>query len=118
MSIGVGLLVSLVISVTVLPVLYHLIYKDKAIHESALLKYINQINYTKLYHKGILYSFRHIKGLFIISICMIGGSILLINILPKELFPQYSQDETLLRIDWNEKISLNENIKRSSYNFV
>ncbi len=113
MSIGVGLLVSLVISVTVLPVLYHLIYKDKAIHESALLKYINQINYTKLYHKGILYSFRHIKGLFIISICMIGGSILLINILPKELFPQYSQDETLLRIDWNEKISLNENIKRS-----
>ncbi len=111
-SIATGLIVSLLVSVTLLPVLYNLLYKKQEYKESPFLLKLNIINYEKAYHKGLLWCMRNMRWVIGGIVVMIIGAVVLFKLLPKEQFPGYSHNDVILYIDWNEKISLNENIRR------
>ncbi|MDA3834299.1 MAG: efflux RND transporter permease subunit [Spirochaetales bacterium] len=119
MAVGIGLLASLIVSITLIPVLYHIFSrraeKKGNIQGGKITKMLQNINLFKtseLYEKGFRRVFKHRKAfisffLFLIIPALIGGLYM-----TKERFPSFSKDDVFLKIDWNRKINLEENIKR------
>lgn len=107
-SVSIGLFVSLLVSITLLPTLYRIFYKK---HEFEVQK-ADYPFYFNWYEKGLKFILRHqvlsIVGVF----AMIGVGILFYDIMTVSRFPEVSQDETVLKIDWNEPVTLEENNKR------
>jgi multidrug efflux pump subunit AcrB len=115
MAITIGLFVSLLVSVTLVPLLYRMFHlKDKGRKSSVdrFLERTNTLDYAALYEKGFRFVMR--KQLLSWSIC---GLLLLIGIvlfqfLPKTQMPYLTKTETLLKIDWNQPINVEENKRR------
>lgn len=112
-SISIGLLVSLLVSITILPVFYNQLYiKNNSRRPSEFLTRINRLNYLRFYEKGFRFVMRHQKVIFTSLFFMLIIAVWLFKNLDKERFPVYAQNDTMLAIDWNEKINLVENNKR------
>ena len=108
-SITAGLASSYVVGITLLPVLYHIFSKKTAVrkrgeNESA--------GYLRLYDRGMDLCFRHKWVLMILTLLMIPICVLLFMFMRHERMPEIDSNETLVRIDWNENISLDENRRR------
>ncbi|MDE6685355.1 MAG: efflux RND transporter permease subunit, partial [Duncaniella sp.] len=70
--------------------------------------------YIGLYDHGMDYCFRH-KWLFITATLLtVPLCVFLFSIMPQERMPRIDSNETVVRIDWNENISLDENYSRVS----
>lgn len=107
-AVSIGLAVSLIVSITLLPTLYRIFYR----RNEDVAKKTTYPFYFNWYEKGLKIMFRN-QFLTVFSVViMIGASILLYWILPVTRFPEVSQDETVLNIDWNEPVTLQENNKR------
>lgn len=113
MAITIGLLVSLVVSITLLPVYYRQMYRrNSKEREMKWLKKINSVNYEALYEKGFALTMRNQRMAWTLFVLMLFAGVLLYNSLEKSRLPQVEQDELMLSIDWNEKIHIDENRKR------
>ncbi|WP_302129426.1 efflux RND transporter permease subunit, partial [uncultured Duncaniella sp.] len=66
----------------------------------------------RLYDRGIDLCFRHKWVLMILTMLMIPICVLLFMFMRHERMPEIDSNETLVRIDWNENISLDENRRR------
>ncbi len=108
-SITAGLAASYIVGITLLPVLYYLIQrlniKDKRIN----IKYKRLNSY---YDRGMDFCFRHKWVLIFATLLMVPLCVVLFWIMPQQRMPDIDSNETLVRIDWNENISLDENRKR------
>ncbi|MCB4807935.1 efflux RND transporter permease subunit [Tamlana sp. 62-3] len=115
MAVSIGLFVSLVVSLTLLPVLYYLFHKRKKVKKgriSIFLEKTNLINYNAVYEKGFRWVMRRQKIAWSI-IALLGITVVgLYAVLPKTQMPEFSKTETLLKIDWNEQINADENKQR------
>lgn len=126
LSIAIGLIVSYVISITLLPVLYRVIFMPRTyirIKKAAYLKsFIHKsCRFTSkkqnailinLYDKNIERVFAHKKVVCIFIISTLPLCIYFFNALPKEKMPNTNHTEMSVYIDWNENIHLDENRKR------
>ena len=119
-SVTVGLLVSYLTGITLLPVLYKLIYRIKlpklGWHKDK--KTVSGQEYKpsladKIYDKGIDWIFSHKILTSIIMLAVFPICFWLFLIIPKEKMPDINQNEILLHIDWNENIHTQENYDRS-----
>ncbi|MBC9797814.1 efflux RND transporter permease subunit [Sinomicrobium weinanense] len=115
MAITIGLFVSLIVSVTVLPVLYRLFYlknntKDSKI--TRLIRRLNTLDYNRFYERGFRWTMRKQTMAFVIFTILAVCTIVLFSILPKNRMPELSTPETLLVIDWNDPIHVEENKRR------
>ncbi len=109
-SVSIGLFVSLIVSISLLPTLYRLFYKKQ---EYKVLKADHPFYYS-WYEKGLKFILRH-QVLGIISILvMISAGVVFYDIMTVSRFPKVSQEETVLKIDWNEPVTLEENNKRTA----
>ncbi len=110
-AVSIGLAISLIVSITLLPVLYRLFYlNSKKIKKSEKKMPL----YFHWYETGLKFVLRH--RLFSVSAAVLmlviaGG---LWFMLPVSQFPDVSHDEVLLEIDWNEPVTLEENMLRTS----
>lgn len=116
-AVSVGLLVSYFTGITLLPVLYHIVYGGKfsSKMESSFFRMTqrksDKLSFS-LYDRGMKYVFSH-KTLFIVlTFIMLPTCVLLFNVLPKENMPYVERVETVLHLDWNENIHIYENEKR------
>ncbi|MBN2635713.1 MAG: efflux RND transporter permease subunit [Prolixibacteraceae bacterium] len=109
-SVSIGLFVSLLVSITLLPTLYRIFYKK---HEFEVQK-AEYPFYFRWYEKGLKFILRHQLWSIVAVVVMIGTGILFYVIMPVSRFPEVSQNETVLKIDWNEPVTLEENNKRIS----
>ena len=107
-SVSIGLFVSLLVSITLLPTLYRIFYKK---HEFEVQK-AEYPFYFHWYEKGLKFILRHQLWSIVAVVVMIGTGILFYEIMSVSRFPEVSQDETVLKIDWNEPVTLEENNKR------
>jgi multidrug efflux pump subunit AcrB len=115
MAITIGLFVSLVVSITLIPVLFHLFHLkdiDKIGRVSLFLNKINTLDYSKLYEKGFKWVMRKQRVSLVIIVLLLITSVVLFGMLPKTQMPTISSNETLLKIDWNEQINVEENKRR------
>ncbi|WKD85235.1 Multidrug resistance protein MdtC [Polaribacter huanghezhanensis] len=114
MAITIGLFVSLLISITLLPVIYRLFYlkEGRFTKINAFIKKINRLNYEKTYEKGFRFVMKKQGIAFIIFFSFIVLTVSLFFMLPKKTMPTLSNSETFLKVDWNESINVEENKKR------
>ncbi len=114
-AIAIGQFVSLFLGITVLPVYYRLFYLNgKPGTMTGFLARINRIDYEGFYEKGFRYVMRHQKLTFVLLVLMLAGAVLLYFSLRKEKLPPMRTNETILRVDWNERINIDENNHRTA----
>jgi multidrug efflux pump subunit AcrB len=114
MAVTVGLLVSLGVSATLLPVYYRLIYRrHEKLGELKWMKRINLLNFEVLYMSGFRFVMRNQILSFVIVTLLLFGSYFLYGTLEKTKLPSIERDELLLSIDWNEHIHIGENKQRT-----
>ncbi len=113
MGVTISLLSALLVSVLVIPVFYKLFYQkqDRFIENSYLQKLgVNRINVG--YERLLKWFFRHRAamwatfGVSAICICLLFAS------LEKQKLPALSHSDTLVKIEWNERISAEDNDAR------
>ena len=108
MSVTIGLGVSLLVAITLLPVLYKILYRN----DSNYLKKETHPVYYLWYEKGLKFTLRHGILSFVIVIGLFLIAIYFWFSLPVSRFPEVSHEETLLKIEWNEPVTLSENNSR------
>jgi multidrug efflux pump subunit AcrB len=105
MAVSIGLGVSLLVAITLLPTLYRIIYKKK----EEPVKKEEFPTYFRWYERGLKLVMRHQSLTLFLVVLMIVSAVFLYRWMPVSRFPEVSSDETVLKIDWNEPVTLEEN---------
>ncbi|MFW5707767.1 MAG: efflux RND transporter permease subunit, partial [Bacteroidota bacterium] len=113
MAVTIGLLVSLLIAMTLIPVYYFQIYKNASPNTSrGWLRIVNPLNYQKLYDKGFRFTMRRQPLVWTLFVLLLAGVPVLFHFIPKEQLPRVQRTAMLIWIDWNENIHVDENHQR------
>ncbi|TCO04422.1 efflux RND transporter permease subunit [Natronoflexus pectinivorans] len=119
MAVGIGLLASLIVSITLIPVLFHLFNRksknEEQLRKGRVTRFLEKINLFKtetLYEKGFEKVFRHRIAFILLFLGLIIPAFLLAFYMPKERFPAFTHNDVFLVIDWDANITLSENIQR------
>ena len=113
MAVTITLISALIMSVLVIPVFYYRFYrKQPCFTPNKFISKISVGNMTRGYDAILSWFFRHrgvMWSIFAAALVLIG--VLFIN-LDKQKLPTLSHSDTLLNIEWNERISIEENNRR------
>lgn len=114
MAVTIGLLASLGVSVTLLPVYYRLFYRsEESVSKLKFMNRINLLNFEVLYMSGFRFVMRNqILSTFLVISCL-AGSFFMYQFLDKSRLPKIDKDELLFAVDWNEHIHVSENKHRT-----
>jgi len=119
LAVAIGLVASLLVAITIIPVLYHLFSlraeRKGRLRKGRLTLALQKLNLFKAedsYEKGFNWVFRHRKACLLLGLTLIVPALLLAWLLPKERFPSFQHSDILVAIDWNERINLEENCAR------
>lgn len=122
-SVAVGLLVSYVTGIMLLPVSYKLVFGIKSPRmwsalKMKLLKKSFKRNdsdifiHERFYHHAIDWFFAHKKLTFFLLLLFLPLCYFFFSIIDKEKMPQITQTELVVNIEWNENINIIENSRR------
>ncbi len=113
MAVTITLVSALIVSVLVIPVFYYRFYKNQpCFTPNKIISKISVGNMTAGYDRILSWFFRRrgvMWGIFGAAVLLIG--VLFIN-LDKQKLPTLSHSDTLLNIEWNERIPIEENNRR------
>lgn len=114
-AVAIGLIVSLLVAITLLPVLYKLFHKENEKRTRKLFRLIRSVSILdteNIYEKGFNFVFAYRRYMIPLFLGMIFISYLLFALIVKEKLPQIEQKEIIVNIDWNKNITIEENKKR------
>jgi multidrug efflux pump subunit AcrB len=121
-SVTVGLLVSYITGIMLLPVLYKLVFTLKSpklisrIRKRWGVKLQKSSSNTpipeRIYHRCINWIFKYKTATLIIMLGVFPLCYGLFMIIPKEKMPEISQNELIVSVEWNENIHVSENRRR------
>lgn len=111
-SITVGLAVSYLTGIMLLPVLYSIFYKMKWKGIATTLKRQHANTLQRFYDKGMAWVFSHKALTLTLTALTIPACIVLFIFMQKERMPEIDQNELIARIEWNENIHVEENNRR------
>lgn len=113
LAVAIGLFTSFFVSITLIPVYYKLVYRKDTSRRSGFLKKLRLWDYFRSYENGLHYVLRHRGLMLVVFFLVLAGGAGLYNVLEKERLPRIRQDEMFVTVDWNAKIHVDENKKRS-----
>ena len=127
-SVTIGNSASFIVAVTILPVMFSLLYKKRTRPVSSYSRNLQEkpMNSWKRliknltfgnklenwYEKGVEWVFSHQVISTSIFILLLVMSIVLFNVVKKEKLPYLTQNELIIDLVWNENIHLDENRRR------
>lgn len=118
-AIAIGLFVSLLVSVTLLPTLYRLFWlraeRKGRMGENRLARWMNKMQFFQAedaYEKGWHWVFAHRRWMLPVFMLLIIAGAYMGWHMKKERFPAFQQQELVVQIDWNARIHLAENRNR------
>ena len=115
-SITVGLMVSYITGIMLLPVLYLLFYRMGIRGKGFLTKHFDNLVKNdwleRLYNKGMEWVFSHKKLSMLMTVSTLPLCVFFFYFLEKERMPEIEQNELVMRIEWNENIHVDENRRR------
>ena len=115
-SITVGLLISYVTGIFLLPVLYLLFYRMGIRGKGMLAKRFDHLMKNdwleRFYDKGVDWVFSHKRLSVLMTATTLPLCVFFFYFMEKERMPQIDQNELVMRIEWNENIHLDENRRR------
>ncbi|MDE7374804.1 MAG: efflux RND transporter permease subunit, partial [Odoribacter sp.] len=110
MAVTVALFASLFVSVLVLPVYFYLMYRKLSSHtENRFIAKFLTFDYYRPYEIGLKWTLRHAKWVMVCFVLLIPLAYFVYPMVEKSRLPEISHDDTMLTIDWNSGISLEEN---------
>ncbi len=113
MAITIGLFVSFIVAVTLLPVLYRLLYVRNITKKKASIRLSFGENMLhSFYHKGFDWVMKHQFITTLMVIAMVSANVFVFNKLKKEQLPRFKQSELIVDIDWNQHVHIDENTRR------
>ena len=113
MAITVGLFVSLIVAITLLPAAYRMLYLNP--REGYLTRLVKKVSFKHIeesYENGMKFFFRQKKSMFIGFILILASLVFLFASIEKEKFPKVRHDEIVVAIEWNENIDIEESRSR------
>ncbi|WP_314949886.1 efflux RND transporter permease subunit [Tannerella forsythia] len=116
-AVSVGLLVSYFTGIMLLPVLYKIIYGIRFRKLSAgnffvrVQEGIDRWAF-RWYDRGIEWVFRHKTVTFLFLLLSIPFCVLMFRVMPKSTMPHIDHTETMVMVEWNENIHVDENNRR------
>jgi multidrug efflux pump subunit AcrB len=126
MSVVIGLSVSYLVGITLMPVVFRIIYHlgsktpnwPHALKRYRFFRFFGNLNINdwlvRNYEKGLDFTFRRKKLNAAIYLSAIPIGLLLLLVIRKEKMPEFPQVETIIKIEWNQNIYIGENQKRVS----
>ena len=115
-SITVGLMVSYITGIMLLPVLYLLFYRMGIRGKGFLTKqfgnWVKNDWLERLYDKGIEWVFSHKRWSLLMTAATLPLCVFFFFFLEKERMPEIDQNELVMRVEWNENIHVDENRRR------
>lgn len=123
-SVTIGLGVSYVVGITLMPVLYRIFYKNTQNASNLLQRWKNYLfsisnlrfkkifNLDKVYESILRFTFNYKKLNIFLYTAIIPIGILVVFLMRKEKMPPLPQTEVIINIDWNENINVGENKNR------
>lgn len=110
MAVTIALFASLLVAVLVLPVYFYLLYKKlPAYTENRFIARFFTFNYYRPYEKMLKWTLRHSKLMIVCFAALIPMTYFIYQMVEKSRLPHISHDDTIMTIDWNSGISLDEN---------
>ena len=114
--ITVGLLISYVTGIFLLPVLYLLFYRMGIRGKGMLAKRFDHLMKNdwleRFYDKGVDWVFSHKRLSVLMTATTLPLCVFFFYFMEKERMPQIDQNELVMRIEWNENIHVDENRRR------
>lgn len=116
-AVTVGMLVSYMTGIILLPVLYKLVYGSRFIKKNisaffaSVQQRIDRVMFPA-YDKGVKHVFRYKAFYFILLAASIPLCIVLFGAMPKTSMPHLHYEESIVMIEWNENIHVDENAQR------
>lgn len=113
-AITIVLLTSYFVTITFIPVIYHWWYKgkDKPVKQGLLEKF----NFTDMLRRWddrwMKWCLRHNRLSWLLLCVSAAGTAICFIQLPKERLPEMTQTDTVLKIEWNEQLALDDNEER------
>ena len=116
-AVSVGLLVSYFTGIMLLPVLYKIVYGirfRKLAAGNFFVRVQEGIDRWTFgwYDRGIEWVFRHKTVTFLFLLLSIPFCVLMFRIMPKSTMPHIDHTETMVMVEWNENIHVDENNRR------
>ncbi len=116
MGVTIGLFSSFAVAVLVIPVYYYLLYSRKGEPKQyKIFSFIKPVDYVGLYEKALIWVFRHQRLVWIMFLSAIPATYILYTMLDKSKLPPVTHDDTILQIDWNSPLTIEENDSRSEF---
>lgn len=113
MAVSIGLFVSLFVSISIVPVIFHLLFTNaKAIKINKLIERISFKHLDKYYTIGYHFVFHHRRRAVILTMAFLVGGIVSAWFLKLEQMPPIEINEILIKTDWNNSIHIEENQQR------
>lgn len=113
MSITIVLLTAYAVTVIIIPVYYrHWYRKMTGFVPNRFLARISFRSFTRVYEKGLEWMFRHRPMIWILLTLSTVGIIFCFISMPKSMLPEITYTDTLVKLDWNEQLTLEQNTER------
>lgn len=114
-SITIVLLSAYIVTVTFVPVYYNLLYqKQTGFKPQKMLERIRLDSAVRWYENSLMFFLRHRRIPGIIAIVSIAACAACVALMPRQKLPDLTYTDTLLKVEWNEHVSLDENRSRIS----
>lgn len=113
MAISIGLFISLFVSISIVPVIFHLMFRHANTGRlNRLIERVSIKNLEAYYNKGYHFVFHHRRtASLLIGVVLLMG-ILSATCLKIEQMPPLEINEMLVKTDWNSSIHVDENQRR------
>ncbi len=113
MAITIVLLTAYVVTVTVIPVYYWCWYRNMpAFVPNRFLEKFSFNRVTGVYESGLKWLFRHRWAGWSLFAVSAAGIVLCFIFMPKSKLPEITYTDTVLKVDWNEHLTLEQNTER------
>ena len=113
MAVSIGLFVSLFVSISIVPVVFHLIFAHTG--ATKINRFIERISLKELdkyYNAGYRFVFYHRQRAVLLILLLLGAGAASVVLLKLEQMPPLEINEMLLKTDWNSSIHVDENQQR------
>jgi multidrug efflux pump subunit AcrB len=107
LSVAAILLASMFCTFVLVPLMYLILFRDRVISTKEDSRFFLWMR--GLYHRSFLFMWKHKKATLMTVLLLFPISGLLYLYLPKQAFPNIERKETIISVDWNEPIGLDEN---------
>ena len=111
MAVSIGLFVSLIVSITLLPVYYRLMYLRER-PGGGFLQRLRLPDPVVLYERGFRWVMRHQAAVWTGVALLLAAAGIFFYDMHKTKLPPITRDEVMVHIDWNEPVNLEENNRR------